>query len=65
VLKHVSTLPRGGTLVLTCQSGGRSLAVASALRNRGFGNIAELAGSYDAWLEYQLGSTPAAGTVRG
>lgn len=53
VLKNLSTLPRGGTLVVNCQSGGRSLAVASALRNRGFGNVAELEGSYDAWAEYK------------
>ncbi len=65
VLKNLSTLPRGGTLVLTCQSGGRSLAVASALRNRGFGNIAELAGSYDAWLEFRRELEATAGAVRG
>lgn len=53
VLKNLSSLPRGGTLVLSCQSGGRSLAVASALRNRGFGNVVELQGSYDAWLQYR------------
>lgn len=53
VLKNLSTLPRGGTLVLSCQSGGRSLAVASALRNRGFSNIVELEGSYEAWREYE------------
>ena len=53
VLKNLSTLPRGGTLVLSCQSGGRSLAVASALRNRGFSNIVELEGSYDAWRAYE------------
>ncbi|MFA5551047.1 MAG: MBL fold metallo-hydrolase [Trueperaceae bacterium] len=54
VLKNLSSLPRGGTLVLSCQSGGRSLAVASALRNRGFGNVVELEGSYDAWLQHHL-----------
>ena len=53
VLKNLSSLPRGGKLVLSCQSGGRSLAVASALRNRGFSNVVELEGSYDAWREYE------------
>ena len=63
VLARVAELPRGGTLVLSCQSGGRSLVVASALRNRGFGNVVELEGSYEAWREYELGrhEVPAVG----
>ncbi|NLG09056.1 MAG: MBL fold metallo-hydrolase [Deinococcales bacterium] len=53
VLQRLAELPRGGTLVLHCQSGGRSLVVASALRNRGFGNVVELEGSYEAWRAHQ------------
>lgn len=59
VLSNLHALPRGGTLVLSCQTGARSLVVASALRNRGFGNIVELRGSYVAWLEHQRELTPA------
>lgn len=54
VLKNLNALPRGGALVLSCQTGSRSLVVASALRNRGFGNVVELQGSYEAWREYEL-----------
>jgi hydroxyacylglutathione hydrolase len=50
VLDRISELPRDGTLVLYCQGGGRSAVVASALRTRGFGNVIELDGSYDAWV---------------
>lgn len=56
VLKNLASLPRGGTLVLHCQAGGRSLAVASALRNRGFSNLVELEGSYEAWRAHEEAS---------
>lgn len=49
LLKLADSLPRGGALVLYCQGGGRSLVAASALRNRGFANVLELRGSYNAW----------------
>lgn len=52
LLANSHELPRGGTLVMHCQGGGRSAVVASALRNRGFANIVELAGSYDGWSSY-------------
>lgn len=55
VLSRASELPRGGRLVLHCQSGGRSAVIASALRNRGFGNVMELDGSYDGWLAHERG----------
>lgn len=55
VLSRFGELPRGGRLVLLCQSGGRSAVVASALRNRGFGNVVELDGSFDGWLVHQRG----------
>jgi len=53
VLNRISELPRDGRLVLHCQGGGRSAVVASALRTRGFGNVIELDGSYDAWAAAQ------------
>ena len=49
VMNRLDELPRGGKLVVYCQSGGRSAAVASALRARGFGNVIELIGGYEAW----------------
>src|SRR5690606_20485136 len=49
VMKRLDELPRGGKLVVYCQSGGRAAAVVSALRARGFGNVIELAGGYEAW----------------
>lgn len=49
VLKRIDEVPRGGTLVVYCQGGGRASAVACLLRARGFGNVHELEGSYDAW----------------
>lgn len=54
-LARAHELPRGGRLVVYCQSGGRSAVVASALRNRGFANIVELGGGYDGWLAYHGG----------
>lgn len=49
VLTRLNELPRGGRLVVYCQSGGRAAAVASALRARGFANVVELSGGYNAW----------------
>jgi hydroxyacylglutathione hydrolase len=59
VLTRLAELPRDGTLVLHCQGGGRSAVVASALRTRGFGNVIELDGSYDAWAAAQREAVPA------
>lgn len=59
VLTRLAELPRDGTLVLHCQGGGRSAVVASALRMRGFGNVIELDGSYDAWAAAQREAVPA------
>lgn len=47
---RLDELPRGGKIVVYCQGGGRALAAASFLRSRGFGNVVELAGSYDGWV---------------
>ena len=50
LLARLDELPRGGKLVLNCRSGPRASVVASALRARGFSNVLELEGSYEAWL---------------
>lgn len=49
VLARLQELPRQGKLVLHCQAGGRSAVIASVLRSRGFANVFELEGGYDAW----------------
>src|SRR5690625_69012 len=54
-LWHTDTLPRTGTIVTYCQSGTRNGVGASALRRAGF-DVAELAGSFEAWVA--AGNTP-------
>ena len=51
VLWSLDELPKDRPLVTHCQSGARNAAVASALREAGFGNVLELEGSYNAWRE--------------
>ncbi|MDP9099371.1 MAG: molybdopterin-synthase adenylyltransferase MoeB [Verrucomicrobiota bacterium] len=46
---HVSELPRTGTLVLQCHSGGRSEQAVRILQEAGFENALNLAGGIDAW----------------
>jgi sulfur-carrier protein adenylyltransferase/sulfurtransferase len=46
---HVSELPRTGTLVLQCHSGGRSEHAVRILQAAGFENAVNLAGGIDAW----------------
>jgi molybdopterin/thiamine biosynthesis adenylyltransferase/rhodanese-related sulfurtransferase len=46
---HVSELPRTGTLVLQCHSGGRSEQAVRILEEAGFENALNLAGGIDAW----------------
>ena len=46
---HVDELPRSGTLVLQCHSGGRSEHAARLLREAGFENVYNLKGGIDAW----------------
>lgn len=53
LLARSHELPRNGTIVMYCQSGGRSAVVASALRNRGFADVIELAGSYAGYSAWQ------------
>jgi len=48
-LWHMKDLPREGTIVTYCQSGRRSGVATAALRRAGF-DIAELKGSYNAWV---------------
>lgn len=49
VMERLDEVPRGGKLVVYCRGGGRAAAVASALRNRGYGNVIELEDSPNAW----------------
>lgn len=51
IMYNLAALPTDGQLVIHCQGGGRSAVVASALRARGFSNVADLAGGFDAWQE--------------
>ena len=46
---HVGELPRTGTLVCQCHSGGRSEHAARLLQEAGFENVYNLAGGIDAW----------------
>lgn len=46
---HVSELPRTGTLVLQCHSGGRSEHAVRMLQEAGFENALNLVGGIDAW----------------
>ncbi|HLR57682.1 MAG TPA: rhodanese-like domain-containing protein [Beutenbergiaceae bacterium] len=48
-LWHANELPRDATIVTYCQSGRRSGVASAALRRAGF-DIAELNGSYNAWI---------------
>ena len=49
VLERIAEVPKGRTLVVYCQGGGRAAVVASLLRNRGFPDVVELANSEGAW----------------
>jgi adenylyltransferase/sulfurtransferase len=46
---RVAELPRTGTLVLQCHSGGRSEHAARMLQGAGFDNVYNLAGGIEAW----------------
>ena len=46
---RVSELPRTGTLVLQCHSGGRSERAARLLQGAGFDNVYNLTGGIEAW----------------
>lgn len=49
LLDDASALPRDGRLVLHCAGGSRSMIGASLLAAKGFTNISNLAGGFDAW----------------
>ena len=55
---HLDQLPKpgAGTIVTYCQSGVRNSVAASALRRAGY-DIAELDGSYAAWVA-RVGNVP-------
>jgi hydroxyacylglutathione hydrolase len=55
--EHVEELPKDRPLVMHCQTGGRSSIAASLLRGRGFKNVVNLAGGYQAWEKqgYKVG----------
>ena len=48
--RFLHTLPRDRQIVVYCQGGSRSGAAASFLRSRGFENLIDLQGGYDAWI---------------
>jgi hydroxyacylglutathione hydrolase len=47
--ERLDELPRGGTLVVHCQSGARAGVAASLLAARGFHDVRHLAGDYAGW----------------
>ena len=47
--ERLDAVPREGTVVLQCQSGGRSHIAASLLQARGYRNVANLLGGFAAW----------------
>jgi hydroxyacylglutathione hydrolase len=49
LVEHTDELPKDRPLVMHCQSGGRSAIAASLLRGRGFTNVANLVGGFQAW----------------
>ncbi len=53
VMWQLAKLPKGRPLVVYCQSGARSAAVASALRAEGLADVRELEGGYEAWQRAQ------------
>ena len=49
--ERLDELPRGGTVVVHCQSGARAGVAASLLAARGFGDVRHLAGDYAGWAK--------------
>jgi len=48
---YVEALPKDTEIIVHCQIGGRSQALADALRQRGFTNLHNVAGGIEAWIE--------------
>ncbi|HUE96422.1 MAG TPA: rhodanese-like domain-containing protein [Longimicrobiaceae bacterium] len=49
ILDELDRIPRDTPVVVYCQGGGRSAIAASLLESRGYGNVSNLGGGYDAW----------------
>ena len=47
--ESLDRLPRGRTLVVHCQMGGRAAVAAALLKARGFGDVVHLAGDFAGW----------------
>lgn len=58
VMWHLDELPSEGTIVSYCQSGVRNSVAASGLRRAGY-DVAELDGSYLAWLDHEKSAAAA------
>lgn len=54
---RLAELPTGGTLVLQCAGGGRSMIAASLLQAHGIDDLVNLTGGYAAWLRAGLPTT--------
>jgi rhodanese-related sulfurtransferase len=48
---YVEALPKDTEIIVHCQIGGRSQALADALRQRGFTNLHNVIGGIEAWIE--------------
>ena len=51
---HLSSLPKGGTFYVHCASGYRSLIASSILKSRGFHNLVDVDGGFDAIKETNM-----------
>ena len=49
IAEHIDELPRDRPLVMHCQGGSRSAIAASLLRGKGFENVANMVGGFQAW----------------
>lgn len=63
--ERIGELDASAPIVLQCQGGGRSAIATSLLQSRGFSDVSNLAGGYDAWVaegfETESGGTANAG----
>ena len=55
---HKPALDRAKRLVVNCASGGRSALACKTLQEMGFGNVANLVGGINGWLEAGLPTEP-------
>ena len=54
VQNRLAEIPKDKTVIVSCQSGGRSSQVAKFLRDQGFANIHDLQGGFAAWQQAGL-----------